>query len=128
MAEVIKVTNFERSLKRILKVYADDISKGMKAAAKSTARVAAQEVKRDAPYGRSRRHYREGWTVTDASTRVTTHFVVRNRTKYQIAHLLEKGHAKRGGGRTRALEHIAPAEQRAIKRYEKAVKELAKKG
>jgi hypothetical protein len=57
--------------------------------------------------------YNKGWRIKKQGNKLIVH----NKTDYQLTHLLEKGHAKSGGGRVPAKVHIRPAEQRAITNY-----------
>lgn len=54
--------------------------------------------------------------------------VVHSKNKYQLTHLLEFGHAKRGGGRVSARPHIATAEEKAVKVFEEEIKEAISNG
>lgn len=48
--------------------------------------------------------------------------VYADKPEYALTHLLEKGHQKRGGGRTKAIVHIAPAEEETVDELEKELR------
>lgn len=66
--------------------------------------------------------YKRGWKVT-LTRRAGYCKVDIHNTKYQLTHLLEKGH-RLHGGRSPAIVHIKPVEEWAIKEAEKRIKEV----
>jgi hypothetical protein len=62
--------------------------------------------------------YKKSWSVKNVTrSSESIDLVVHSRNRYQIAHLLEHGHAKRGGGSVAARPHIAPEEQRVMRSW-----------
>lgn len=58
--------------------------------------------------------YNADWVKTRQNSQKGVYSeVVHNRKHYQLAHLLENGHALKSGGRARAFPHIAPVAQQA---------------
>ena len=71
--------------------------------------------------------YAKSWSVKN--TKESSHafeVTVYSRNRYQLAHLLEFGHAKRGGGRVSGRAHIAPAEQAGIEQLERDIERSIK--
>ena len=105
-----KIDNLAQEIMEGLKEYADLASDDVKKAVR-------KEISASAPADTGK--YAKSWTVkktkeTSNSLEVTVH----SKNRYQLAHLLEHGHAKRGGGRVAARPHIAQAEQNAVETLE----------
>lgn len=111
--------NFADQITQYLKEFTTEVEEGLEKAKEKAAKDGAKNLKATSPRGRTGK-YHKGWRAK----RDGTAWVIHNATRYQIAHLLEKGHARRGGGRVPARVHIAPVEKQAIKQFEDEVEKV----
>ena len=116
----IKVEQLADEVMKELEDYADTTTLGMKAAVQKTGNTERNEIRAGAPSRTGA--YAKSWSVKN--TKQNSHafeVTVYSRNRYQLAHLLEFGHAKRGGGRVSGRSHIAPAEQKGIEELEQNI-------
>ena len=127
MANTVKIDGLADAVMKELSEYADVIDSDMRKAVTK----AGQTVRKDISAGAPRRHgdYAKSWATkkTRQSAR-SLEVTVYSRNRYQLAHLLEKGHAKRGGGRVGGKAHIAPAEQSGIEQLERDIERALQHG
>ena len=110
-----------------LKEYADLATDDLKAAVKKTGNDVKKQIQSTAPKDSGK--YSKSWSVkTTKESSNGMEVTVYSRNRYQLAHLLEFGHAKRGGGRVAARPHIAAAEKAGIESFEQAIERSLRNG
>ena len=111
MNRTVSIDEMDSAIMDELEKYAELASDDLKAAVKETAASVRKDIQTGAPVDTGK--YKKSWSVKNVhEDSESIDLVVHSRNRYQIAHLLEHGHAKRGGGRVAAKPHIAAAEQR----------------
>lgn len=121
------IDNMTTEIMKGLNEYADLVTTDMKKAVKTSSTLAKNEIKANAP--RDSGDYANSWaTKTTLETSNSLEMTVYSKNRGSITHLLENGHANRGGGRTKAYPHIAPAEQSAIEKLENEIKRAVQNG
>lgn len=106
--------DFREVVQQYLENQQYEVIEAMSEAIDEVAKESVKKLKADSPRGTTNTYYK-GWTYKIEKGRLQHGSVVYGKTgTYQLAHLLEYGHAKRGGGRTNEYEHIKPVEQWAI--------------
>ena len=127
MSDNVRIDQLAEAVMKGLTEYADLATDDMKKAVKSAGRAVRKEIEANAPADTGK--YRKSWRAkTTKETSNSLEVTVCSPTKYQLAHLLEHGHAKRGGGRTKAQPHIAPAEKLGVKQLEKEIERSLRNG
>jgi len=111
MARTVRIDQLADAINEALQEYADLAAEDMKECIQDAGKTVKKEISSAAP--RDTGKYRKSWRTQktfEDSTRLTV--TVHSPRRYFLTHLLENGHAKRGGGRISARPHIAPAEEK----------------
>ena len=104
------IDNLASEVMKGLNEYAELADVSMKKAVRKTATAVKNEISANAPKKSGR--YKKSWTARKTKENShTLEMTVHSKDRYQIAHLLEHGHALRNGGRVEGIPHIAPAEE-----------------
>lgn len=111
-----------KEIAQLLQDYTDDVLKRIAKEGDKIAKAGAAELRRTSPVDTG--EYAAGWT----KRRVDGTEYIYNAKKPTLTHLLERGHAKRGGGRVAGIPHIKPVEEKVIEDFEKAVIEAIERG
>lgn len=125
MSRRVSVDGMADAIMEELTKYSDLAADELKAAVKETAQSVRKDIQAGAPTDTGK--YKKSWSVKNLhEDGDSIELVVYSRNRYQIAHLLEHGHAKRGGGRVTARPHIAHAEQAGNEKLVKTIEQKLK--
>ena len=127
MSRTVSIDEMDNAIMEELEKYADLAADELKAAVKETAASVRKDIQAGAPVDTGK--YKKSWSVKNVrEDSESIELVVHSRNRYQISHLLEHGHAKRGGGRVAAKPHIASAEQRGNEKLVQTIEQKLKGG
>ena len=120
MGSRVSIDGLADAIMEGLQEYANMATDEMKVAVKKAAKTVRKDIQAGAPVKSGA--YSKSWaTKTMKDSSVALEVVVHSKNRYQLAHLLEKGHAKRNGGRVGGRAHIAPAEQHGMEQLEQDI-------
>lgn len=108
---MVKIDDLSREIARQIGLYTEDVKEELLIAEEKVANEAVKDLKNRSP--KNTAGYAKGWT----KKRVNGKLVIYNKIKPGLAHLLENGHVKTGGGRVNGIKHIQPVEEKAIKSF-----------
>ena len=126
MSTVVKIDEFADALNDALTEYNQEITDGMKLVVDKVSKEVMREIKAnitfDEPTGKYVKAFRIK-TVEETKFNLTKAWHVIDH-QHGLTHLLEKGHALRGGGMSRAFPHIVYGDALAKRRMEELAKEV----
>ena len=124
----ISVDQLAAEIARGLAEYSQDVVEKVNVSSEKVGKAAVKKLKQTSPkrYG----NYAKSWAMKTEPEVGQPHkrIVHVKAPHYRLTHLLEYGHAKRGGGRVEGKPHIRPAEEMVIQEFVVEVEEAIERG
>ena len=116
------IERLDTAINKILTDYAEEVAQNVDEVTVKVAQAGATALRASSrqTFGGSGR-YAGGWTTTVQRDRSGVSAVIHNAAAPGLPHLLEHGHANRGGGRTPGRSHIAPVEDAVVNAFQEEV-------
>jgi len=128
----IKIDQLAAEIAKELSKYSQEVVEKVNISSEKVGKAAVKQLKRTSP----RRpppiggKYAKSWTMSTEKEIGQPHkrIIHAKAPHYRLTHLLEHGHAKRGGGRVEGKPHIRPAEEMVIQEFVVEVEEAIERG
>jgi len=121
----IDINDLADVIARELETYTDEVTENVKKAIDTVAKETNDVIKSHVTFTRRTDKYLKAFKIKksyeDKYNKRNTWHVANG--QHRLTHLLEKGHALKGGGRARAFPHIQYGEEFAKERLEELVEE-----
>jgi len=124
----ISVDQLAAEIAKGLAEYSRDVVEKVNVSSEKVGKAAVKKLKQTSPKRTGK--YAKSWTMSTekAIGQPDLRIIHVKAPHYRLAHLLEYGHAKVGGGRVEGRPHIRPAEEMVIEEFVKEVEEVIKRG
>lgn len=109
------------AIKEILDQYEGEINRFLPEITEEVGKTGVKALRTSAKQKFNGKKYAGGWRSVSERNRYGATVTIYNGRLPGLPHLLEHGHAKRGGGRVDGRAHIAPVEEKLITDFEKKV-------
>jgi len=116
MSKTVSIEGLAAAIVATAKEYTEEVEAQVPDVVAKVAKETVRDLKGESPV--LTRSYSRGWRAKKKGRSDRVSYVIHNATDYQLTHLLEFGHAKKGGGRVAARPHIRQIADAASKRLE----------
>ena len=126
MAKSVSIDELAAEITLAVTQYTESVSSSIEAEVSRTAKAVQEDIAANSP--KDTGEYSKGWRRKKESGQGRIQYTVHNKSKPSIAHLLENGFARSGGGRQPGKPHIRPAYDRYVPTMLQAIEKIIKDG